>query len=96
MVIWLIGVAIVVLLWGMIWRNNVALGAGVLIGLPIAWVLSRLITPYLTGMEHIPVWLPPLPFAIVAITLLVMGAITWSRADRLPPPKHRDEESHHH
>jgi len=95
MLLLLAGLVIFVLIWAMIWRNNTALGVGVLLGLPVAWILSRWLRPYLTGMEHIPVWLPPMPFAIVAVTLLVMGVVIWLRADRLPPPKQRDDAHHH-
>lgn len=82
---WLLAVAVVILVWGMLWRTNVMLAFGVLIGLPLAWIASRLINPYVTGMEEIPLWLPPLPFAVVATILLVCGALIWFRADKLGP-----------
>jgi len=28
-------------------------------------------------LEHIPIWLPPLPFALVAVTLFVFGVLAW-------------------
>jgi hypothetical protein len=95
---WLVGVAIFVLLLGRLWRANPKAGVGALIGLAIAWILSRYLSPYVTGMEQVPIWLPPLPLAIVALTLFVFGAIVWLRADNLPPPKKResdDEHGHH-
>jgi hypothetical protein len=46
-------------------------------------------------MTPIPLWLPPLPIAIIATTLFVFGTITWFRADKLPPPRQRDEEHGH-
>jgi hypothetical protein len=95
MLIWLIGVAIFVLIWGKLWRVLPAAGFGVLIGLPLAYVASILITPYITGMKDIPVWLPPLPLAIIAITLFVFGVITWLRADTLGPPKQSDADDAH-
>jgi hypothetical protein len=96
MLLWLIGVAIFVLLWGALWRASPKGGFGVLIGLPFAWLFSRYMTPYVTGMENIPIWLPPLPLAIIAVTLFVFGAVIWFRADSLPPPKKRESSDEHH
>jgi hypothetical protein len=28
-------------------------------------------------MEEVPLWLPPLPFALVAVTLFVFGLLAW-------------------
>ena len=101
MLIWLIGVAVFILIWGKLWRALPAAGFGVLIGLPLAWLASILLTPYVTGMKDIPVWLPPLPLAIVALTLFVFGVIVWFRADKLGPPRpaaepHEDHGHGHH
>ena len=95
MLIWLIGVAIFILIWGKLWRVLPAAGFGVLIGLPLAWIASILITPYVTGMKAIPVWLPPLPLVIIAVTLFVFGVITWLRADKLTPLKDADAHDDH-
>ena len=95
MLIWLIGVAIFVLIWGKLWRVLPAAGFGVLIGLPLAWVASILITPYVTGMKAIPLWLPPLPIVIIAVTLFVFGVITWLRADKLTPSQDADAHDQH-
>ena len=94
---WLVGVAIFVLIWGGMWKSNLMLSFGVLIGLLLAWIVSRLITPYVTGMEEIPVWLPPLPLATVAIVLLVYGVLVWIRgSEGLPQPKPKAEKEHEH
>jgi hypothetical protein len=95
MLIWLVGVAIFILIWGKLWRVLPAAGFGVLIGLPLAWVASILITPYITGMKSIPVWLPPLPLVVIAVTLFVFGVITWLRADKLTPLKDADAHDDH-
>ena len=91
MLIWLIGVALLVLIWGALWRSQPKLAFGILIGLPVAWVISRVFVPYIKSLPKIPLWLAPLPVVIVALTLLVFGAIIWLRADRLPPPRPSDE-----
>ncbi|WP_428100368.1 hypothetical protein [Candidatus Rariloculus sp.] len=75
---------ILVLLWAGLWRLHAGMAFGVLLGLPVAWILSRPLAPYLTGMQDIPLWLPPLPFAIVALSLLVLGALSWFRASAAP------------
>ena len=93
---WLIGVAIFVVLWGVLWKVSPKGGFGVLIGLPIAWLLSRFTTPYVTGMEEIPLWVPPLPVALVAIALFYFGIRTWLRADNLPPPPAHDDDHDAH
>jgi hypothetical protein len=92
---WLVGVVVFLLIWARLWQSQPKTAFGVLIGLLISWVLSRFIRPYVTGMEDIPIWLPPLPFALVAGSLLVAGALIWLRADRLAAVK-RDEHDHGH
>ncbi len=97
MLVWLIVVAACVAIWGVMWQYNLVLAFGVLIGLVMAWVASRFMTPYLTGMEDIPLWLPPLPMATVAVVLLVYGALIWFRGnDALPQPKPKEKKEHHH
>lgn len=96
MIIWLIAIAALVAVWGLLWQRNYIFAFGVLLGLPVAWVLSHLLRPYVTGAEHVPLWLPPLPFAAVALTLFVYGALIWIRADRLPPPPEPDDDAHGH
>lgn len=92
---WLIGVALALVVWAMMWQRQPKMAFGVLLGLPIAWLISRLIEPYVTGMEQVPVWLPPLPFALVAIFLLVLGGLIWFRG--APPlPQESEEQPHHH
>ena len=93
--IWLIGVAVFILIWGKLWRVLPAAGFGVLIGLPLAYIASLLVTPYITGMKDIPVWLPPLPIVTIAVTLFVFGVITWLRADKLAPPPDLDAHDEH-
>ena len=95
MLIWLLGVAVFVFLWSGLWRAQPKAAFGVLLGLLIAYIFSRLLTPYVIGMTPIPIWLPPLPIAIIALTLFVFGTVTWLRADRLPPPRDRGDDHDH-
>ncbi len=96
MLLWILGVGVLVVLWGVVWMRNLELALGVLIGLPLAWLLSKLIAPYVTGMEQVPVWLPPLPIATVALLLLIKGALVFLRgSDALPKPPAEPEDSHH-
>ena len=95
MLTWLLGIVVFVVLWAGLWRSQPKAAFGVLLGLPVAWILSRLITPYVTGMNDIPVWLPPLPIVVIASTLFFFGIRTWLRADSLPPPPNQDDEHGH-
>ena len=67
----------------------------ILIGVLLAWLLSYFIKPYITGAETVPVWLPPLPLATVAITLFIYGGMVWVRGnDALPQPDFHDGDHH--
>ena len=101
---WLIGVAVFVVLWGGLWKSSprAAFGAaiGFVLALLISSVFSNQLTGYVTHMNEIPVWLPPLPFALVVVALLYFGIKTWLNADNLPPPRvpaddHGHDAAHH-
>ena len=96
MLLWLLGVAVSVVLLGALWKASPKAGLGALIGIFMAWVLSLYMTPYVTGMTEIPLWLPPLPIAIIALALFYFGIKTWLRADNLPPPPNQDDDHHGH
>ena len=93
---WLVGVVVALLIWGALWKRNLSLAGGVLVGVLLAWVLSYFLKPYVTGMETIPIWLPPLPLATIAIALFVYGAIVWFRGNDALPKGKQDEHSGHH
>lgn len=96
MIWWLAAVVVCLLVWATIWKRNPGLAFGALIGVLLAWLLSYLLAPLVTGMETIPLWLPPLPLAIVAVLLFVYGGFVWFRGNEsLPQPQHRDDEHHH-
>jgi len=62
-------------LWSMAWRKQPNLAFGMLPGVAIAAVVVALARPF--DMHNIPLWLPPLPFAVVAIALLCFGIWAW-------------------
>jgi len=98
MVAWLIGVAVFILLWAALWRSSPRAAYGAVWGFVAALVLyllfSRQLTGYVTGMNEIPVWLPPLPIVLVVIALFYFGFKTWMNADNLPPPREQNDEHH--
>jgi hypothetical protein len=50
------------------------------IGIAVGGVLALMAwsaVEAVAGMEHVPLWLPPLPFALVAVTLFVFGLLAW-------------------
>jgi hypothetical protein len=97
MILLLIGIVVCLLVWATIWQQNLVLGFGVLIGVLLAWLLSYALEPYVTGVKDIPVWLPPLPLATVALVLFIYGALVWIRGkDRLPKVDHNDHHDAHH
>jgi hypothetical protein len=95
--IWLIAVAVLAILWAGMWKNLPNMALGVLIGLPIGWLASRSIQSYLAGdMHEIPIWLPPLPFALVATLLIVVGLVIFLRAGNEPSSSERSHEESSH
>ncbi len=56
-------------------RGRVELAIGIAVGLVIAGGVAAA-APAI-HLKEIPVWLPPLPFALVAFTLFAFGALAW-------------------
>jgi hypothetical protein len=71
----IVGSLIFMYLWSLAWRHRPNLAFGVFIGLAGACVLVPII--WLSGIRHVPVWLPALPLAIVALTLFSFGFLAW-------------------
>ena len=95
--LWLAGVVVGCLIWAGIWKRNITMAFGILLGILLAWVLSYLLKPYVTGMESIPIWLPPLPLATIATLLFIYGARTWFRGEQgLPKPRPKRDPHEHH
>ena len=63
------------ILWGIAWRHQTRLAFGIFIGIAIGWLIATLIGPI--EMDHVPLWLPPLPFALVATGLFCFGVAAW-------------------
>jgi hypothetical protein len=61
--------------WVVAVRKRPELGFGIALGLGLAW-LGLALAPRIT-LHTIPVWLPPLPFALVALTLFFFGFLAW-------------------
>ena len=81
MFVWLLGIVVCLAIWAAVWKRNLVLAFGILIGVLLAWLFSYFLEPYFTGEAPIPVWLPPLPLATVAVILLVYGALVWIRGN---------------
>lgn len=60
-------------LWALAWRRRRPLAIGILVGVVLAGIATVVIRP----LDHIPLWLPPLPFALVACSLFFFGALAW-------------------
>lgn len=66
-------------LWIIAVRKRPELGFGIALGIGIAWV-GLALAPQI-HMTKIPLWLPPLPFALVALTLFFFGFLAWYWGD---------------
>lgn len=93
---WLIGIVACLLIWATLWKKNLVLSFGILLGVLLAWLASYALEPFITGAKQVPVWLPPLPLATVALVLLVYGSVVWIRGNEgLPRPEQKDSQHHH-
>jgi hypothetical protein len=68
----LIGLA---LMWVVAWRYQRRFAIGTVVGAVVAALVAWIARPF--ELTQIPIWLPPLPFALVAITLFCFGALAW-------------------
>jgi hypothetical protein len=83
-------------IWALAWRTQPQFALGMLLGVGLAWLAVLNFRPYLTGTEEMPVWLPPLPIATVAIVLLIYGIVVWLRGDIPIDQKNSDQHTSHH
>lgn len=66
---------ILLAVWAVAWRNHPALASGIGIGVLIGWLAAGMVGDL--SLKEIPIWLPPLPFAVVAVTLIGFGVLAW-------------------
>jgi hypothetical protein len=62
-------------LWTLAWRRRPILAFGIFLGAAGVGVIAALVRP--GALDHLPIWLPPLPFATVAVGLLYFGVLAW-------------------
>lgn len=74
-VVTVLALVLLLILWSFAFWKQPRLAFGVLIGLVVAWLGSLFVGAI--RLEEIPVWLPPLPFAAVALCLFVFGILAW-------------------
>jgi hypothetical protein len=76
----IVGTLVLMALWGLAWKSSPMLAIGILIGGAAVWAVAVILQP--SAIQHIPIWLPPLPFAVVAATLFYFGALAWLWGER--------------
>jgi len=69
------GLLLFLALWGAAWRKQPNLAFGIFLGVGIAALVAALVRSL--DVHNVPVWLPALPFAVVAISLLCFGIWAW-------------------
>ena len=74
------GILLLLLLWRLLWRTQpVLLPVGIGFGVLAGWIIVTVVKA--PELKDIPLWLPPLPFAAIAITLFVFGIMAWLWGD---------------
>jgi hypothetical protein len=75
------------LLWIRAWQRGSQLATGAVIGAVVA--LGAVFAFRAIGAaDPMPVWLPALPFALIATTLFAFGLLAWLWSDEQPHPLH--------
>jgi uncharacterized membrane protein (UPF0136 family) len=64
------------LLWILAWQHRPQLAVGMAVGAVLV-LLGAPVVRALGGTDHMPIWGPALPFALVAITLFGFGLLAW-------------------
>lgn len=63
-------------LWIFEWQRRSQVAIGIAIGVVLGAIGSTLVGKA-GAIEHVPLWLPPLPFALIAISLFGFGLLAW-------------------
>jgi hypothetical protein len=66
---------VLALLWMVAWKRRRHFAVGALVGAIVAPIAYALLPP--VTLKTMPIWLPALPFGIVAVTLLCFGVLAW-------------------
>ena len=64
------------LLWIGAWQRKSRFAVGLGVGAAVV-VLAAPVVLSLTRTQHLPVWVPALPFALIAISLFGFGLLAW-------------------
>ena len=64
------------LLWIRAWERRSRLAIGMAAGAAVALLGAPLVVA-LSRTQHMPVWVPALPFALIAISLFGFGLLAW-------------------
>jgi hypothetical protein len=67
--------ALLLVLVGLTVRKRPAVAAGIVVVAGLAWAGLAMLPHY--TVHTLPVWLPALPFAVVAVTLFSLGFLAW-------------------
>lgn len=75
MTLTIVGFIIFLILCGLAWRKKPVLALGIFLGAGIACGIAAIAKPI--TLQTLPIWLPALPFAVVAISLFSFGILAW-------------------
>ena len=64
------------LLWYFAWQRGSYVARGIAIGAILMLVVGPVIRAA-GSLDHLPIWAPALPFALIAITLFSFGLLAW-------------------
>jgi hypothetical protein len=64
------------LLWVLAWQRRPQLAIGMAVGAVLVLTGGPIVRA-LSGMDHMPIWGPALPFALIAISLFGFGLLAW-------------------
>jgi hypothetical protein len=64
------------LLWYFAWQRGSQVARGIAIGALLVLVAGPVIRAA-GSLDHMPVWVPALPFALIAIALFGFGLLAW-------------------